>query len=163
MEWTQQLEEMGKEWTDTQKKLWLNWSEAAKQASTTVHAKVVWQQMLDTWKNAVYRMLDMQVESARLWSESVAATETVESTVQWAAQFYRMTKQSSAVQKQVWDGWFQMAEKLDPMQMSNMMNMGNQPMNLWPMNLWNEMSQQAMTMQKEWTNNWSAWQPGKGK
>jgi hypothetical protein len=158
MDWTQQMEEMGKQWTDVQKKLWLNWSEAAQQASTNVQAKAMWQQMLDTWKNAVYRMLDLQVESARLWSESVAASETMESTVQWAEQFYRMTKQSSTVQKQLWDGWFQMAERLDPMQMQNMMDMSAQPLNLWK-----EMSQQAMTMQKEWMKTWSAWQPGKGK
>jgi len=156
MDWTQQMEEMGKQWTDVQKKLWLSWNEAAKQASANVQAKAMWQQMLDTWQNAVHRMLDMQVESARLWSESVAASETVESTIQWAEQFYLMTKQSSAVQKQLWDGWFQMAEKLDPMQMQNMMDMSTQPMNLWK-----EMSQQAMMMQKEWMKNWSAWQPSK--
>lgn len=158
MEWTQQMEEMGKQWTDMQKKLWLNWNEAAKQASTTVQAKAVWQQMLDSWKNALYRMLDMQVESARLWSESIAAGETPEVTVQWAEQFYQMTKQSSVVQKQMWEGWFQMMEKFDPMQMQKMMEMGQQPMNFWK-----DMTQQAQTMQQEWMKNWSAWQPGKGK
>lgn len=158
MEWTQQIEEMSKQWADTQQKLWLNWNEVAKQASTNVQTKAVWQQMLDTWKNAVYRMLDMQVESARLWSESVADNEAMASSVQWAKQFYQMTKQTSTVQKQLWDGWFQMAEKLDPAQMQNMMEMSSQPMNLWK-----EMSQQAVNMQNEWMKNWSAWQPGKGK
>ena len=75
MEWTQQMDEMGKQWADMQKKLWLNWNEVAKQASANVQTKAVWQQMLDAWKNAVYRVLDMQVESARLWSESIAAGE----------------------------------------------------------------------------------------
>lgn len=158
MEWTQQMEEMGKQWVDMQKKLWTGWNEAAKQATTTIQAKAVWQQMLDTWKNTVYRMLDMQVESTRLWSESVAANEAMESTVQWAQQFYQMTKQSSMVQKQLWDGWFQMIEKLDPTQLQNMMDMSNQPMNFWK-----EMSQQTLNMQKEWMKNWSAWQPGKGR
>ena len=158
MEWTQQIEEMSKQWADTQKKLWFNWNEAAKQASTTVQTKAVWQQMLDMWKNAVYRMLDMQVESARLWSESVADNEAMASSVQWAKQFYQMTKQTSAVQKQLWDSWFQMAEKLDPTQMQTMLEMSSQPMNLWK-----EMSQQAVNMQNEWMKNWSAWQPGKGK
>ena len=114
--------------------------------------------MLDSWKNALYRMFDMQVESARLWSESIAAGETPEVTVQWAEQFYQMTKQSSAVQKQMWEGWFQMMEKFDPMQMQKMMEMGQQPMNFWK-----DMTQQAQTMQQEWMKNWSAWQPGKGK
>ena len=158
MEWTQQIEEMSKQWADMQKKLWLNWNEVAKQASTNVQTKAVWQQMLDTWKNAVYRMLDMQVESARLWSESVADNEAMAGSVQWAKQFYQMTKQTSAVQKQLWDSWFQMAEKLDPTQMQNMMEMSSQPMNLWK-----EMSQQAVNMQNEWMKNWSGWQPGKGK
>ena len=158
MEWTQQVEDMGQQWVDMQKKLWLNWNDVAKQASTNVQTKAVWQQMLDTWKNAVYRMLDMQVESARLWSESVAENEAMASSVQWAQQFYQMTKQASTVQKQVWDGWFQMAEKLDPMQIQSMMEMSSQPMNFWK-----EMSQQAINMQKDWMKNWSAWQPGKGK
>lgn len=156
MEWTQQMDEMGKQWADMQKKLWLNWNEVAKQASANVQTKAVWQQMLDAWKNAVYRVLDMQVESARLWSESVANNEAMANNVQWAKQFYQMTKQATAVQKQLWDGWFQMAEKLDPMQLQNMMEMSSQPMNLWK-----EMSQQAMNMQKEWMKNWTAWQPGK--
>lgn len=158
MEWTQQMDEMSKQWADMQKKLWVNWNEVAKQATTNVQSKAVWQQMLDTWKNAVYRGLDLQVESARLWSESVANNEAMANSEQWAKQFYQMTKQATAVQKQLWDGWFQMAEKLDPMQMQNMMEMGSQPMNLWK-----EMSQQALTMQKEWMKNWSAWQPGKDK
>jgi hypothetical protein len=62
----------------------------------------------------------------------------------------------------MWEGWFQMMEKFDPMQMQKMMEMGQQPMNFWK-----DMTQQAMSMQQsmqqEWMKNWSAWQPGKGK
>ncbi|MBX3014311.1 MAG: hypothetical protein KF832_22500 [Caldilineaceae bacterium] len=158
MDWTQQMEEMGKQWADMQKKLWLGWSDAAQQATATAQSKAMWQQLLDTWKNVVYRTLEMQVESARLWSESVTARENGEQAVQWAQQFYQMTKQSSAVQKQLWDGWFQMMEKLDPRQVQTMMDMSNQPVNFWK-----EMSQQTLNMQQEWLKNWTAWPPSKGR
>lgn len=156
-DWTQQMEEAAKQWTDVQKQLWSSWGEATQQASSNVQAKAMWQQMNDNWRNAVHRMLDMQVETARLWSESVASSDALEGMTQWAEQSYQMTRQWSTVQKQLWDNWFQMMEKVDPAQIPNVMEMTNQPM----AQLWNQMSEQATAMQQEWVKAWSAWQPTK--
>jgi len=156
MNWTQQMDEMSKQWNDVQKKLWTSWQEAAQQASPQGQAKAMWQQMFTTWKN----MLDMQVESVRLWSESVVTGGAPDATVQWAEQFYQMTKQSSNVQKQLWDSWFSMVDQVDLAampNMPNMMNMNSQPM----VKLWQEMAQQTTKMQQEWLKNVNAWQPGK--
>lgn len=157
MDWTEQMEAVTKQWTDTQKQLWSSWGAAAQQATTTAQTKAVWQQMLDAWKNSVYRMLEMQEETARLWAESVASTESLEGIAQWADQSYQMTKQWSTVQKQLWDGWFQMMEKVDPTQLPGGMDMSNQPM----MKLWNDTVQQAGKMQQDWINTWTGWQPTK--
>lgn len=153
MNWTQQMDEMSRQWSDVQKQLWISWQEAAQQATPQGQAKAMWQQMLTTWKN----MLDMQVESVRLWSESVVTSGAPELTVQWAEQFYQMTKQASAAQKQLWDSWLNAADQLDPMTMPNMMNMGGQPV----VRLWQEMTQQTMKMQQEWMKTMNPWQPGK--
>ena len=153
MNWTQQMEEMSRQWHDVQKQLWASWQETAQQATPQGQAKAMWQQMLTTWKN----MLDIQVESVRLWSESVVTGGAPEATVQWAEQFYQMTKQASTVQKQLWDSWFTLADQMDPTSMPNMMNMNNQPV----MRLWQEMAQQTVKMQQEWMKNANPWQPGK--
>ncbi len=157
MDWTQQMEEATKEWNDMQNNLWSSWGQAAQQATTQAQAKAVWQQMIDQWKNMVFRMLEMQVETARLWSENVAKSESLAGVAQWADQSYQMTKQWSTLQRQIWSSWFEMLEKVDPSQMPAAMDFNQQPM----MKLWNEMSQQAATMQQEWMKSWSMWQPGK--
>ncbi|MEZ4863117.1 MAG: hypothetical protein R3C14_17490 [Caldilineaceae bacterium] len=157
MDWTQQMEEMSKQWTDVQKKLWLNWQESASKASSNAQVRAAWQQMLDMWKNTLHRMLDMQVESARHWADSVSSSDVFEGVAQWAEQLHTMTKQSVALQKQMWDGWFQMVEKIDPTEVQGSKDFLNQPV----MKLWQEMSQQTMNMQQEWMKNWTAWQPGK--
>ena len=157
MDRTKQMEEATKQWSDVQTKLWTGWGQAAQQATTQAQAKAVWQQMIDQWKNAVYRMLEMQVETARLWSENVAESESLAGVAQWADQSYQMTKQWSTMQKQLWNSWFDLLEKVDPAQMSPAMDFNQQPM----MKLWNEMSQQATAMQQEWVKGWSMWQPAK--
>lgn len=157
VDWTQQLEEATKQWTEVQTQLWSSWGEAAQKASSQAQAKAVWQQMIDQWKNVVHRMLEMQVETARLWSENVAESELLEGMAQWTNQSYQMTQQWSAVQKQLWDNWFQMLEKVDPTKLPNATELNNQPV----IKLWNDMSQQAATMQQEWMNAWTMWQPGK--
>jgi hypothetical protein len=157
MDWTQQMEEATKQWTDVQTKLWSGWGQAAQQATTQAQAKAVWQQMIDQWKNAVHRMLEMQVETARLWAENVGQSESLEGVAQWADQSYQMTKQWGTLQKQMWNSWFELLEQVDPAQMPAAMEFNQQPM----MKLWNEMSQQATTMQQEWMKSWSMWQPTK--
>ncbi|MEZ4675616.1 MAG: hypothetical protein R2932_15400 [Caldilineaceae bacterium] len=50
VDWTQQLEEATKQWTEVQTQLWSSWGEAAQKASSQAQAKAVWQQMIDQWK-----------------------------------------------------------------------------------------------------------------
>lgn len=157
LDWTEQMEEATRQWTDVQSKLWAGWGQAAQQATTKAQAKAVWQQMIDQWKNMVYRVLEIQVETARLWSQNIATTDSPEGAAQWAAQMYQMTKQWSDFQKQMWDSWFDTMEKIDPSHAPGAMDLNNQPM----MKLWNEMAQQAQAMQQEWLKSWSMWQPTK--
>lgn len=166
VDWTEQMEAVTKQWTDTQRQLWSSWSAAAQQATTTAQTKAAWQQMVDLWKNSVHRMLEMQVDTARLWSESVAESDALEGVAQWAEQSYEMTKQWSAMQKQLWDGWFQILEKMEPTHFSNVMgsnpigsskDLNSQPM----MKLWSDMMQQAGSMQQEWVKSWTSWPSSK--
>jgi hypothetical protein len=156
MDWTQQMDQMTKQWTEAQKQLWSNWAEATKRGNGT-QAKALWQQILASWRTSVHQMLDMQGEGLHAWSESVGSTDLPEPINQWTEQLRQMSKQWTGTQKQLWDNWFQMIEKLEPMASGVGPTLETQPM----MKMWQEMTQQALSVQQQWMKNWGSWQPNK--
>lgn len=156
MDWTQQMEQMTKQWMDAQKVFWNGWAENARR-SAAAPTTLMWQQMLAAWQTSVRQMLDAQVEGIRLWTEGVAGSGAPEHVQQWADQLYQMTKQWTSSQKQMWDGWFLVMEKLDPPGSTSVPGMDMQAL----IKQWQELGQQAMNDQQQWLKTWSAWQPGK--
>lgn len=152
--WTQQMEEMTKQWSAAQKLLWANWADAVKQ-NNQAQANALWQQIMDAWQSSVKQMLEMQGEGMRLWVESLKHSDLPEPMSQWAEQLHQMTKQWTGSQQQLWEQWFQFVEKLDPTQ-SMSQTTSAQPM----FKLWQDMTQQAFTAQQQWLQNWNVWQPG---
>lgn len=153
MDWAQQMEQMTKQWTDTQKMFWSNWANGAGQSSAP-QTRAMPQQMLDAWQTSVHQMLDGQAEGVRLWAEGIASSGAPEATRQWANQLYQMTRQWTSNQKLMWDGWFQMVSKFDPGQAASTPSLDMQPM----LKLWQEMAQQTMNAQQQWMKTWSSWQ-----
>ncbi len=156
MDWTQQMDQMTKQWTEAQKQLWSSWAEATKRGNG-VQAKALWQQIMESWRGSVNQMLDMQGEGLRVWSESMASADLPEPMSQWVEQLRQMTKQWTGTQKQLWENWFQMVEKFDPLASGMSAMPETQPM----MKMWQEMTQQALNVQQQWMKNWGNWQPSK--
>jgi hypothetical protein len=152
--WTQQMDEMTKQWSAAQKLLWDNWADAVKQ-NNQAQARALWQQILEAWQGSVKQMLAMQSEGMGLWVENLRRSDLPEPMSQWAEQLHQITKQWTGSQQQLWDQWFQFVEKLDPTLATSQPN-GTQPM----FKLWQDMTQQALTAQQQWMQAWSAWQPG---
>lgn len=153
--WTQQMDEMTKQWGMAQKLLWASWAEAVKQ-NNQAQAQALWQQILDAWQGSVQQMLEMQGEGMRLWVESLKRSELPDPMQQWAEQLYQLNKQWTGNQQQLWEQWFQFVTKLDPTTMNVNPNANAQPM----FKLWQEMTQQAVAAQQQWLQHWNAWQPG---
>jgi hypothetical protein len=153
--WTQQMDEMGKQWSAAQKMLWASWAEAVRQ-NNQAQAQVLWQQILDAWQGSVKQMLDMQGEGMRLWVETLKHNDLPAPMQQWAEQLYQMSKQWTGSQQQLWAQWFQFVAKLDPTMPSLNQSVTTPPM----FKLWEEMTQQAFSAQQQWMQNWTAWQPG---
>lgn len=151
MEWTKQFEEMSKTWTDTQKKMWENWAEMAKSASTS-QAQLSWETMLETWENAVQQTLDAQSEGVRMWTNGISALPNVpQGTNEWSHTFQEMTGRWNATQKELWANWFEMAKSFDPSKVATgEANFDSQQM----VEFWQEATQTMNKAQADWMKMW---------
>ena len=151
MEWTKQFEEMSKTWTDTQQKMWENWAEMAKSASTS-QAQLSWETMLDTWQNAVQQTLDAQKEGVRMWTSGITSLPNVpQGTSEWSDTFQEMTSRWNATQKQLWSNWFEMAKSFDPSKVAaGETAFDNKQM----VEFWKESTQTISKAQADWMKMW---------
>jgi hypothetical protein len=156
MDWAQQMEQMSKQWAETQRAFWSTWAGAMPRPESTPDS-TQWRQMIDAWRTSVRQMLEMQSEGVRLWAEGVKASSAGAPAEQWAGQLQQMTNQWIAHQRQMWDGWFQLLENAGPQGAMRANPFDPQSVTRF----WQETAQQAMNSQQQWLQFWNAWQPGK--
>jgi hypothetical protein len=145
MEWTKQSEEMLKTWTETQKKMWDEWTKAIQGFGKSPSTEV-WEKTVETYQQTVQRVLDAQLEGARRWAENFPTGKgTPQEAAEWAKQGQDLIIRWTETQKQLWGSWFELVKKLDA---SNMIN--------WPrdgqkfLQSWQETIQKALNAQAEW-------------
>ena len=144
MEWTKQSEEMLKTWTDAQKKMWdecMRVMQGFGQSPSTQ----VWEKTVDTWNHTMQKLLDAQVEGARLWAENITKAKGTEEAAEWAKQGQDLIARLTETQKQLWGNWFELVKKLDA---SNMMNWARDGQKF--VQTWQETIQKAFNAQTEW-------------
>ena len=148
MEWAKQSEEMLKSWTETQKKMWDEWTKAMQSFGKSPSTEA-WEKTVETWNQTIQKVLDGQVEGARLWAENVTTTKgTPQEMTEWAKQGQDIITRWTETQKQLWGHWFEVVKKLDA---SNILN--------WPrdgqkfVQSWQETIQKAQDAQAEWLRN----------
>ena len=145
MEWAKQSEDMLKSWTETQKKMWDEWTKAmqgfGKSPSTDA-----WEKTVETWNQTIQRVLDGQVEGARLWAENITTTKgTPQEMTEWAKQGEDIITRWTETQKQLWGHWFEIVKKLDA---SNIMNWTRDGQKF--VQNWQETVQKAQDAQTDW-------------
>lgn len=151
MDWTKQAEEMAKSWTDAQKKMWDNWLGAMQQEKS--QAADVWAKTVGAWEETAKNTLNAQTEWTRMWANNLKAIEGAPKEVaEWAAQAEEMSKQWSETQKKLWDSWFAMVKKVEPVKMSGDWSEESQKM----FKAWQESTQKMMETQTEWVRHWTA-------
>jgi hypothetical protein len=156
MDWAQQMEQMTKQWTETQRVFLSTWAGAVPRSDSTPDS-TQWRQMIEAWRTSVKQMLDMQAEGVRLWAEGVKVSGAGAPAEQWANQLQQMTNQWVTTQRQMWDGWFHLLENSGPSG-----GFRTNPFDAQSVaRFWQDTAQQAMNSQQQWLQFWSAWQPGK--
>lgn len=152
MDWAEQTEEMMKTWTETQKNMWDNWLEMVQQGTGQTQAAELWQKTIETWENTVKSSLDTQMEWINTWAEKLNQTEGVsDEMTEWTKQAQNMSKRWNETQQQLWQSWFDMVKKADPVKMAGAWGEESQK----AFKAWQESAQKAMDSQMEWASMWT--------
>lgn len=145
MEWAKQSEEILKTWTDAQKKMWDDCTKAMQGFGKSPSAEV-WAQTVDTCSQTIQKVLDAQVEAARLWAENVTTAKgSPQEVAEWAKQGQEMITRLTETQRQLWGNWFEFVKKLDA---SNILNWTRDGQKF--VQSWQETIQKALNAQAEW-------------
>jgi hypothetical protein len=75
VEWSRQLQEMARRWSETQKQLWASWFDMVKKfdpAKMTGGWDTEGQKMFQGWQEAMQKVVDTQTEWARHWTTEQA-------------------------------------------------------------------------------------------
>lgn len=74
-EWSKQIMDVSKRWTDTQAKLWESFFETVKKADMTTMSKNMnmeeVQKMVQTWQEAAQKAMETQMEWIRTWTTTL--------------------------------------------------------------------------------------------
>lgn len=156
IDWTKQTEEMTKTWLDAQKKVWESWLGTMQQFEKT-QAADVWIKTVGTWEESVKNILKAQSDWTRLWADSFKSVEGMpKEATEWVQQGPEMVKHWSEAQQQLWDNWFALLKKVEPVQIQMSEDLSQESQKMFK--AWQETSQKVFDAQKEWANRWTDWQ-----
>lgn len=115
---TKQADSIVAGWTETQMKMWDSWLEAVLGA-TGMKAPEGWEHVykvtLTSLEGSVKTALEAQTEWTQMWAEGLPDGQGApEEVVQGARLVQEMFKGWIETQRRLWDGWFEIARKLDP-------------------------------------------------
>lgn len=112
MNWTQQSEEMLKNWTDAQQKMWNSWLEMMKPGGAQVQNDL-WLKSIEMMEKAVKESLSTQSNWMRMWFDALdRQTDVPDEFMKWAEQAQEMNSQWNATQEKMWQGWFDMMKQM---------------------------------------------------
>ena len=150
MDWIKQSEAMFKTWTDTQQKMWENFSESIATFGKSPGEKM-WAQTIKAGEDLVKNSLAAQAEWMKSWSENFKSLEGMpEQATNAVSQFQEMTEGWAATQEKLWGAWFEMLKKFDSSQFTEAWT--KIPSN--PFQVWQDSTKMIMDTQMEWVKTW---------
>jgi len=110
MDWSKQAEDIVKNWSEAQQKLWQQMLKSM-EGST---GSDMWSQLLASWEANVRETVGAQGQWLENWFASATPESMPEEMKQWFAQGQTMSQQWRETQQQMWQGWFEMARGMKP-------------------------------------------------
>lgn len=146
--WSKQTEEVFQVWTDTQKKLFGGWVDAAEQQAVQTQLAETWRKSVDTWEEAVKNGLEAQAEWSSKLADNVAAVPNVpKDMLSWAEQTQQLGERWNGAQKELWESYFGMVRKAVPVKMLGTLDDENQKL----FSAWQESVEKIVAAQSTWT------------
>ncbi len=153
MNWTKQTEEMLQAWTDTQKRMWGGWVDAAEQQANQAQLADTWRKAVDTWEAAVKNGLETQRELSKSLSDSAAAVPNVpKDLLDWAEQTEALGTRWNAARTELWETYFGMVRKAVPVKMLGTLDDENRKL----FAAWQESVEKIGAAQSTWAQMWTA-------
>lgn len=150
--WTKQTDEVLQAWTDTQKKLWSAWAEAAEQQAGQAQLAETWRKAVDTWEAAVKNGLETQNAVMRSAADSASAAPGVpRDLLDWAEQTRALGARWTEAQNELWESWFGMVRKAVPVKMLGTIDDENQKL----FAAWQESVEKVSAAQSAWAQMWT--------
>ncbi len=119
------VEQMVRNWTDMQQRMWDGWLQTLRgmQAPGGAPGADGWQKHyqdnLDAWEQAVREALDAQVRWSQQWSQQGGSGNVPDAQMQEAIkQTQEMMKAWTEAQSKLWSAWFESVRNMDPSQMT---------------------------------------------
>ena len=150
--WTKQTDDMLQALTDTQKKIWGVWAEAAEQQASQAELAETWRKAVDTWEAAVKNGLETQNTVLRSVGDSVSAVPAVpQDLLDWAAQTRALSTRWTEAQRELWESYFAMVRKAVPVKMLGTIDDENRKL----FAVWQESVEKVGAAQLAWAQMWT--------
>lgn len=144
MDWSKQVQDTLKVWTDSQKRLLDGAAKMVQQIPTPTTNP--WEFSVDVWEKSVTGFLDAEREWLNLWVRGIGAVvNKPEQEAQWSEQAQEITTLTIEYQKLFWESWFFTLKQLDPIKFASKQQELQLLAASWTMNM-----KQAIELQKEW-------------
>ena len=150
--WTRQTDDMLQALTDTQKKLWGIWAEAAEQQAGQAQLAETWRKAVDAWEAAVKNSLETQKAVLRSVGDSTSAVPAIpQDLLDWAAQTQALSTRWTDAQSELWESYFGMVRKAVPVKMLGTIDDENQKL----FAVWQESVEKVGAAQLAWAQKWT--------
>ena len=150
--WTKQTDDMLQAVTDTQKKFWGIWAEAAEQQAGQAQLAETWRKAVDTWEAAVKNGLETQQAVTQSLGDSASAVPGIpRDLLDWAAQTQALSARWTEAQSEMWESWFGMVRKAVPVKMLGTIDEENQKL----FAAWQESVEKVGAAQLAWAQMWT--------
>ena len=150
--WTKQTDDMLQALTDTQKRIWGIWTEAAEQQASQAQLADTWRKAVDTWEAAVRNGLETQDAAMRSLGDNVSAVPAIPpDLLEWAAQTRALNARWTEAQRELWESYFAMVRKAVPVKMLGTIDDENRKL----FAAWQESVEKVGAAQLAWTRMWT--------
>ena len=149
-DWNMQFEDMMKNWTDTQKKVWDSYFDTM-QGMNKSQSTRMWESTLNMGEEMFKDMLKTQMQGLKAWVEGLSKMEGVPpQMVESAHQFQEMAGRWNKTQGELIENWFGMMKKFAPSTPADSWTEMPQAM----FKTWQDATQSIMDAQAKWMNSW---------
>ena len=150
--WTKQTDDTLQALTDTQKKIWGIWAEAAGQQASQAQLAETWRKAVDTWEATVKNGLESQNAAMKSFGDSASAVPGIPSDLaDWATQTQTLSTRWTEAQAEMWESYFGMVRKAVPVKMLGTVDDENQKL----FATWQESVEKIGAAQLAWAQMWT--------